>query len=241
MCCGRPVKAISRSRTPASGSAWLLWVEAHPAAALRRDDLVRCFEYIRRDRVGRGDLLPGGLGEVPGVDQQLDGHDAQGHGRREFAVADRDRALGAAAVPGFQRDLGPVGHLGLQRVRRTRREHRAGRAADGGDRPGQVLGQLGDGEFGADRGPAGVGLADAEQHPLADGQGRPGARERVEVRRRGAPLVGPRVALGRGLGQPAEVMVPARGVVVGLLAGQSLVHHPDGRATRRRLQRDDHG
>jgi len=85
-----------------------------------------------------------------------------------------------------------------------------------------------------------VGFRYALQHALADGQRRLGGGDRVEFLRRG-PFVGSGVAVGRGLDEPAQVVVPALAVAGRLLVAQPLVHQPDERPARRGLQRDGDG
>jgi hypothetical protein len=144
-------------------------------------------------------------------------------------------------VPGFQRGLRRCGHPGLQGGPAGVTEVGARGGAEKRDRTDQVIGQLGDVVLGADRRAVIVGFGDIAQGELADGQRRLGGRDRIELRWRRRPLVGPGVTIGRGRHEPVEVVVPAAGVAGLLVTGQSLVNQADERPARRRLERDDHG
>ena len=191
------------------------------------------------DRVGDDDPLAGGLGEVPGVDQELDGEDAQGRAGRHLVRADLDLAVQAADVPGLQRGLGRVGEPRLQGTVRSRWDSTGG-GAEIHDRADQVIGQLGHVELGAHRGTVIAGFGHAAQDQLAGGQGGLGGAERIQAGP-GGPRVGSGVALGGGRGEPAEVVGPARGVAGLLLAGQAFVDQVDQGPAVGRLQGDDYG
>jgi hypothetical protein len=103
-----------------------------------------------------------------------------------------------------------------------------------------VLGQPGHAELRADGGPAVVGFRGPAQDELAHGQGRLGGRDRVEVLRRGGPLIGAGVAVRAGLGEPVQIVRPALAVTGGLLVGEPVMDQPHDGPVRRRLQRDGH-
>ena len=188
---------------------------------------------------------PGGLGEVPGVDQELDGQDAQGGVGGHLVRADLDRAVEPADVPGLERGLGRRGDPRLQRTGNGTGTGLAARRGIGQstevrDRSDQVIGQLRHVELGAHRGLMVIVLGDAPQDPLADGQRGLGGAQRIQVGL-GRPFVRARVPGGGRGGQPAEVVRPARGVAGFLLAGQPFVRQVDHGPARGGLQRDDHG
>jgi hypothetical protein len=198
-------------------------------------------EDVLGELVGDDDPLAGGLGEVPRVDEELYGQDAQGRARGHLVRADLDLAVQAADVPGLERDLGRRRDPGLQRAvgRSGRGRARASHGAEEGDRPDQVIGQLGHVELGAHGGVVIVGFGDAAQDPLADGQRGLGGVDGIQAGPRG-PLVGAGVTLGGGRDEPAQVVGPARGVAGLLFAGQPLVHQVDHGPARGRLEGDDH-
>ena len=148
--------------------------EASAAAGLGRDDLVGHAEDVLGDLVGDDDLLAGGLGEVPGVDQELDRQDAEGGAGGHLVRADLDLAVQAAGVPGLQRGLGRRGDPLPPGPSAAWAELGARGGAEERDRTDQVIGQLGDVELGADRRAVIVGFGDAAQDELADGQRRLG-------------------------------------------------------------------
>jgi hypothetical protein len=86
----QPVKAIRRSMTRASGVDRV--GETGADTALGRDDCARSAENVLGERVGRGDLLAGGLGEVPGVYQELYREDTEGDGAGYFIRPELDGA-----------------------------------------------------------------------------------------------------------------------------------------------------
>ena len=140
------------------------------------------------DLIGDDDPLAGGLREIPRVDQELDGQDAQGGAGGHLARADLDLAVEPADVPGLERGLGCAGDPRLERAGARRGAGpAAGGRAEEGDRPDQVIGELGHVELRAHRGTMIVGLGNVSQNELAGGQRSLGGAERIEGRRRRPP------------------------------------------------------
>src|SRR5580693_6848423 len=80
--------------------------EAAAATDFWGDDRGGHVENMPGEFVGHTDLLAGGLGVVPRVDQEFDREDTEGECGGHFAAPQLDDAVEASAVPCFQRGLG---------------------------------------------------------------------------------------------------------------------------------------
>src|ERR1022692_695480 len=155
-------------------------IEASASPACWGDDGVGSAQNVRAEFVGHGDLLTGGLGEVPCVHQELDRENTQDGRGGHLAWPNLDGAVGTAGVPCFHCRLGRFGEPCLKGARGSAGELSPGGAAQNSDRSDEVIGQLRDREFGAGGGAPAVGFRDAAQDLLTYRQSGLGGRQCVE-------------------------------------------------------------
>jgi hypothetical protein len=138
----RPVKANKTIHDVRVGAGRDRVGETAAAADFRRDDLSGHGEHERGEPLGNCNLLAGGAGEIPRMNQELDREDAQGRCGGHLAPAQLHGAIRAAGVPSLQRRLGRGGDAGLVGGRGGRGELGAGGAAHERYRPDQLPGAV---------------------------------------------------------------------------------------------------